>query len=327
MRQLADGDGDVTLAQGYTPFGVPMWDSGSGTTGYGFTGERWEAYSQLLFLRARYYEPEIGLFLSKDSWPGNMKQPVTLHGWVYGQNNPIIYVDPTGHQDIPSSLCPCSPSGKYWKFVGIYRITPYGHAVHEKFAKVAADQNRDAREEGKKEPWPEVELQWKDAEDKHVVHSTWVSSLWLEHVRPETGEGTAGKLEGTDKGTVYIKCPSGTHVCVEQKEEKAKSGAAGTRLRPYKDGAINIFHNNDLALHDTVYIEGGAGIISIRDTGEGQGKWGDAEKAKWIDLYIGEHGRNDWDRTIFGRKKVWVLKPIPYPTPCDWDIAPSTCPR
>jgi hypothetical protein len=24
-----------------------------------FTGERWEAYSQLIFLRARYYEPGV----------------------------------------------------------------------------------------------------------------------------------------------------------------------------------------------------------------------------------------------------------------------------
>jgi hypothetical protein len=41
VRQLADGNGDITLAQGYTPFGVPLWDAGSGITGYGFTGERW----------------------------------------------------------------------------------------------------------------------------------------------------------------------------------------------------------------------------------------------------------------------------------------------
>ncbi|MBN1657252.1 MAG: hypothetical protein JXA93_02570 [Anaerolineae bacterium] len=43
VRQLADATGDVTLAQGYTPFGVPMWSEGSGSTSYGFTGERWEA--------------------------------------------------------------------------------------------------------------------------------------------------------------------------------------------------------------------------------------------------------------------------------------------
>jgi RHS repeat-associated protein len=31
-----------------------------------FTGEWWGAYSALLFLRARYYEPGTGRFLNKD---------------------------------------------------------------------------------------------------------------------------------------------------------------------------------------------------------------------------------------------------------------------
>jgi RHS repeat-associated protein len=71
VRQLANEGGNISLAQGYTPFGVPLWSEGSGETGYGFTGERWEAYSQVLFLRARYYEPRTGRFISEDSWPGN----------------------------------------------------------------------------------------------------------------------------------------------------------------------------------------------------------------------------------------------------------------
>jgi len=96
--QLADGNGDVTLAQGYTPFGVPLWSEGSGATGYGFTGERWEAYSALVFLRARYYEPATGRFISRDTSPGNSLNPRTHPGWVYVENNPIQYIDPTGFQ-------------------------------------------------------------------------------------------------------------------------------------------------------------------------------------------------------------------------------------
>jgi RHS repeat-associated protein len=69
VRQLADGSGQITLAQGYTPFGVPLWHAGNGATGYGFTGERWEAYADLLFLWARYYEPGTGRFIGKDADP------------------------------------------------------------------------------------------------------------------------------------------------------------------------------------------------------------------------------------------------------------------
>jgi RHS repeat-associated protein len=94
VRQLADSGGGISLAQGHTPFGVPLWSEGWGTTGYGFTGERWEAYTELLFLRARYYDPGIGRFVSRDPWPGSGWLPQTLHGWSYVESNPINRLDP-----------------------------------------------------------------------------------------------------------------------------------------------------------------------------------------------------------------------------------------
>lgn len=243
-----------------------------------------------------------------DTWFGDVNHPATLHGWVYVQNSPVIYVDPTGFQPAPSS-CPCPPTGKYWKYVNKYRLSAYGHAVHEKFAERGG---------------PLVLLEWKSTEN--VVYTTWVSSLWLENVRPETGEGTAGKLEGTEKGTVFIKCPRGKARCVEYTEERAKTGAAGTCLRPYRDGAINPIHNEDLVLGDVVCIAGGAGVITIRDHGTGQAKWNSYQRGTWIDIYIGEHGYHDWNKSILKQNHVWVLKSLLYPLPCNWNT-PSICRR
>ena len=245
-----------------------------------------------------------------------MNQPATLHGWVYVQNSPIIYVDPTGHQPAPPSSCPCPPTGKYWKYVAEYRLTAYGHAVHEKFVEQRGG--------------PFVPLEWNSTEG--VKYTTQVSSVWLENIRPETGEGTAGKLEGTGKGTVFIKCSPekdcapGKLPCNEYTEEHAKTGAAGTRLRPYRDGAINPVHNKDLALGDVVCIAGGAGVITIRDHGTGQAAWDSYKRGTWIDIYVGEHGWHDWDKTILGKHDVWVLRSLLYPVPCDWN-KPSICPR
>ena len=110
VRQLIDSGGSVSLAQGYTPFGVPLWDEGGGTTGYGFTGERWEAYNQLLFLRARYYQPGTGRFISRDSWQGDIWQPSTLfRSHVYVRNNLINLNDPSGFAD-----CSTWPSPIKW---------------------------------------------------------------------------------------------------------------------------------------------------------------------------------------------------------------------
>ena len=96
VRQLADGDGDVTLAQGYTPFGVLLWSEGSGTSGYGYTGEQEDASVGLIFLRARYYDPYLARFISKDPRPGSALRPETFNGWIYVGNNPTNDIDPSG---------------------------------------------------------------------------------------------------------------------------------------------------------------------------------------------------------------------------------------
>ncbi|PKM82769.1 MAG: hypothetical protein CVU89_04515 [Firmicutes bacterium HGW-Firmicutes-14] len=64
---------------------------------FGYTGEMWDEESELLYLRARYYEPETGRFLSRDSYEGNLQNPLSRHLYAYVGNNPVNYVDPTGN--------------------------------------------------------------------------------------------------------------------------------------------------------------------------------------------------------------------------------------
>jgi RHS repeat-associated protein len=68
----------------------------------------------LLFLRARYYAPGRGTFLTRDAFAGWAEQPYSLHPYQYGYSNPLRYTDPTGHfvcgtKDKP---CPKNP----WPF-------------------------------------------------------------------------------------------------------------------------------------------------------------------------------------------------------------------
>lgn len=89
VRQLVGDDGDVILARDYTPYGQPLSESGTGSSKYAFTGEQWDSDIALLFLRARHYRPEVGLFLSRD--PVNQNHP-----YLYVKANPINLIDPTG---------------------------------------------------------------------------------------------------------------------------------------------------------------------------------------------------------------------------------------
>jgi RHS repeat-associated protein len=53
--------------------------------------------TQLIFLRARWYNPADGRFTSRDTWGGSHNLPQSLNRWNYTQSNPINYFDPTGH--------------------------------------------------------------------------------------------------------------------------------------------------------------------------------------------------------------------------------------
>jgi RHS repeat-associated protein len=96
VRQVANSSGGVTLAKSYEPFGAVLTSAGSGTSIFGWAGEARDA-TGLVFLRARYYSVTTGRFFVRDSWPGNVQMPGTLHPYLYGMDNPTNYVDPTGH--------------------------------------------------------------------------------------------------------------------------------------------------------------------------------------------------------------------------------------
>ena len=51
----------------------------------------------MYYLNARYYNPEDGRFLTEDTYRGENNQPDTQHLYVYCANNPVNYVDPSGH--------------------------------------------------------------------------------------------------------------------------------------------------------------------------------------------------------------------------------------
>jgi RHS repeat-associated protein len=88
VRQLVDADGELLLAESYEPYGEGLSGAGSGDTSYGFTGEMTDL-TGLIYLRARYYAPQSGRFLTKDVWPGEYTRPLSLNGWIYGYGNPV----------------------------------------------------------------------------------------------------------------------------------------------------------------------------------------------------------------------------------------------
>ena len=95
VRQLLDNTGQIAETYAYDPFGVPL-ASDTVPNPWRFTGEAWDAEVELLYLRARYYQPGTGRFISKDPWPGDLQRPGTLNPYSYVTNSPANLRDPSG---------------------------------------------------------------------------------------------------------------------------------------------------------------------------------------------------------------------------------------
>jgi len=95
-RQMVDGAGAVVQRYDYSPFGRVVVVEGVDANPLQYTGEQWDGDAGLLYLRARWYDPATGRFLTRDPFPGLAALPQTQHPYVYVGNNPVNLTDPGG---------------------------------------------------------------------------------------------------------------------------------------------------------------------------------------------------------------------------------------
>jgi RHS repeat-associated protein len=69
---------------------------------FGYAGERQDPATGLVFLRARWYDPGTGRFLTPDEFGADSADPRTLHRYLYAFGNPLNRTDPTGQFTLAS---------------------------------------------------------------------------------------------------------------------------------------------------------------------------------------------------------------------------------
>ena len=103
---LKDGHGNIIGKHGtatgtanvyYDAFGVEQNKDKNDTNPFRYCGEYYDAETDSIYLRARYYSPTTGRFISEDPIQDG------LNWYVYCGGNPVVFVDPSGLLDVPNN--------------------------------------------------------------------------------------------------------------------------------------------------------------------------------------------------------------------------------
>ena len=91
----------MTDSYQFDAYGQTVSSTGSTVNPYHYSGERRDAESGMYQLRARYYHPGIGRFMSRDPFAGRADSPVSRHRYLYANDDPVNGSDPTGLETLP----------------------------------------------------------------------------------------------------------------------------------------------------------------------------------------------------------------------------------
>ncbi|MBV9255348.1 MAG: hypothetical protein JO054_14040, partial [Actinobacteria bacterium] len=127
VRALTDSTGAVVAASSFDAYGNMTSSTGSVTTPFGYAGQYTDAETSMQYLRARYYDPATGQFVTRD--------PIavtTRDAYGYAWNTPLNGTDPLGLMARPDQGYGDSYLGGYSaEAVAIGKGHAYQDHIHE----------------------------------------------------------------------------------------------------------------------------------------------------------------------------------------------------
>jgi RHS repeat-associated protein len=100
VRLLTDTTGAVTDRYDYDAFGNIISQAGGTPNVYLYSGEQSDPNLGFYYLRARYYNNSTGRLVTTDPRIGDLFDPMSLHRYVYANNNPVMLSDPSGQETL-----------------------------------------------------------------------------------------------------------------------------------------------------------------------------------------------------------------------------------
>jgi RHS repeat-associated protein len=93
---ITDSSGNSAALYEYDPYGSTVTHTGASDVKHQFTGQEKDDSTGLHYYNARYYDSQLGRFITSDPTVQNPGDPQDLNRYAYARNNPINFTDPTG---------------------------------------------------------------------------------------------------------------------------------------------------------------------------------------------------------------------------------------
>lgn len=126
---ITDASGNITDTFAYDTYGKLISRTGTSNVIFGYNGRDGVVTDKngLIYMRARYYSPEMKRFVNADIVAGQISNAVTLNRFAYANGNPVSFVDPFGlsaergammsklsKEDIAAGITVIKIDGKYY---------------------------------------------------------------------------------------------------------------------------------------------------------------------------------------------------------------------
>ena len=102
---ITDASGNITDTFAYDTYGKLISRTGTSEIIFGYNGRDGVVTDDngLIYMRARYYSPEMKRFVNADIVAGQISNAVTLNRFAYANGNPVSFVDPFGLWSLKSA--------------------------------------------------------------------------------------------------------------------------------------------------------------------------------------------------------------------------------
>ena len=144
---ITDASGNITDTFAYDTYGKLISRTGTSKVIFGYNGRDGVVTdgNGLIYMRARYYSPEMKRFINADIIAGKLSNAITLNRFAYANGNPVSFVDPFGLWSLKEAQ---SSFSNWISKINIRDINPQNTArdIINKFKELITDTYNDSKQ-------------------------------------------------------------------------------------------------------------------------------------------------------------------------------------